>query len=125
MRRDPEFPNELLLERAREMRRHPTQAESLLWQHLRRNPEGIKFRRHHPVGPFIVDFFCSRASLAIEIDGEYHFDDQQVEDDSTRTEALLEHGVDVIRFSNKNVMEDLGGVLEKIWHEVRERSPSP
>jgi len=58
--------------KAREFRRSPTLPESLLWQHLRQRPHGLKFRRQHPFGPFIADFYCPAARLVVEVDGGSH-----------------------------------------------------
>jgi very-short-patch-repair endonuclease len=121
-----DFAPEISIERARELRQRMTRAEALLWQALRRKPWGVKFRRQHPVGPFILDFYCAQAKLGIEIDGGYHEENAQVENDASRSAAILERrGIDVVRFSNDEVLEDLPSVLEAIRREVALRTPSP
>lgn len=102
-------------EYARQNRNNPTPAEAALWEKLRANKiKGLKFRRQHPIGVFIVDFYCHQAKLAIEIDGAYHFDENQVEYDQNRTALLQQVGVREIRFANKEVLENIDMVLESI-----------
>ena len=91
-----------------------TPAEELLWQHLRGDQlDGWHFRRQHPVGRFIVDFFCAKAGLVIEVDGPIH--QQQKAYDLERTQLLeIERGYRVIRFSNDEVLNDIESVLQRI-----------
>ncbi len=82
---------------AREKRKQPTEAENLLWQHLHNyQVPGFKFRRQHCIGQFIVDFYCSKARLVIEVDGLIHH--YQKEEDSLRQEYLESLGLKVLRF---------------------------
>ena len=74
--------------------------------------DGLKFRRQHPVGRFIVDFYCPDARLVVEIDGGVHAD--QVDYDAARAEALVERGYRVVRFSNEDVMTAMDDVVERI-----------
>jgi very-short-patch-repair endonuclease len=105
-----------MLYRARELRRNTTKAEERLWRQLRsRNIEGLKFRRQHPVGSFIVDFYCPQSKLIIEVDGGSHADQQEY--DQQRTEWLQARGYRVIRFTNDDVKEALDGVIERILEE--------
>lgn len=98
---------------ARQMRHERTEAEDLLWQRLRdRQLEGYKFHRQHAVDRFIVDFFCSSAGLIIEVDGTVH--QQQVEADQERERILIDLGFRIIRFTNTQVLEQTGLVLQKI-----------
>ena len=100
--------------RARELRKTQTPAERLLWEHLRGRRHGdLKFRRQHPIGRFIVDFFCPEAKLILEVDGPTH--DEQVEDDAWRTGQLQAQGYSVLRFKN----EDVTGNLESVLHRIR------
>ena len=90
-----------------------TAAESLLWERLRgRRLGGLKFRRQHPVGPNIADFYCAESHLVVEIDGDIH--DWQVEQDQARTSQFELHGNRVIRFKNCEVEENIQGVLSVI-----------
>lgn len=105
-------------QRARELRRPPTPAEHNLWQYLSgRQASGYKFRRQHPIGHFIVDFYCAAAKLVIEIDGEIHM--EQVEYDQARTDWLESQGYRVIRFTNREVDEAPIIVVETILEHCR------
>jgi very-short-patch-repair endonuclease len=98
---------------AREHRREPTEAEARLWASLRRNQlAGIGLRRQHPVGAFILDFYCPAKRLCVELDGPIH--EHRQEHDAMRTESLAAHGIRVIRFLNREVMDDLPSVLQRI-----------
>ena len=103
--------------RARELRQPQTPAERVLWGRLRNRQLGPKFRRQHPIGHFIVDFYCAEAKLAIEIDGDSHAD--QVEYDAERTAWLAEQGTRVIRFTNRQVHQQIDAVLEVILNEFQ------
>lgn len=106
-------------ERARELRKQPTTAEKILWRAIRkRKLDGIKFRRQHVIHRFIVDFYCPKAKLAIEIDGDIHR--FQVEYDKARQEYLTEHGYRIIRFENQEVMNDLKSVLGRLLEACKE-----
>jgi very-short-patch-repair endonuclease len=108
---------------ARQMRHEATPTENLLWQRLcGRQLSGYKFYRQHPIDRFIVDFYCSSASLVIEVDGEVH--KQQVEADQEREEFLNRLGFRVIRFTNDQVSEQTDQVLLKIL-DALEGTPSP
>ena len=95
------------------MRHAPTPAEDLLWRVLRgRQLDGYKFRRQRPIDRFIVDFACPRAALIIEMDGEIH--PQQVELDQEREQILAEHGYRILRFTNEKVLKQTDRVLQQI-----------
>jgi very-short-patch-repair endonuclease len=105
----------LLLAKAREMRKKATTAEKLLWSLLRdRQLHNAKFRRQHPLGNYILDFYCHESRLAVELDGGGHAEPEQQELDRKRTEWLNEQGITVLRFWNNEVMENTSGVLERI-----------
>lgn len=98
---------------ARRLRNNLTPAEELLWQKLKgKQLEGLKFRCQHPVGMFIVDFFCPQSKLVIELDGAVH--DQQIEYDTARTEQFKVYGYHVLHFRNEEVFNNLPSVLERI-----------
>ena len=100
-------------QRARELRREMTPTERVLWQRLRnRQLSGLKFRRQHPLGPFIADFYCAAHRLVVEIDGDIH--DLQPERDAARTEQFEKYGYRVIRFRNEQVLNDIESVLAAI-----------
>jgi very-short-patch-repair endonuclease len=100
---------------ARSLRKEKTEAEDKLWQALRNKQiENCKFRRQHPIGNFIADFYCHEVKLIVEIDGGYHNEAEQKEYDAARTQAINEFGVRVIRFSNEEILNNLPEVLKKI-----------
>lgn len=100
-------------EAARRLRKNLTKAEAILWEKLRNKQlDGLRFRCQHPVGSFILDFYCPSRKLVIEIDGDIH--KERTEYDNARTSKLEEYGYRVIRFSNERVMKDLQGVLDEI-----------
>jgi very-short-patch-repair endonuclease len=108
--------------RARELRRAMTPAEKKLWQHIRDNQLGVQFRRQHAVGPYIVDFFCAKSKLVIEVDGDTHA--EQMDYDAERTKWLNEQKhYRVIRFWNDEVLHNIEAVLAKISEMVNEPPP--
>ena len=91
----------------------PTDAEQMLWQRLRRRRiGGHRFRRQHPLGPYIVDFVCLEAQLVIEVDGSQHMDQEM--DDAVRTQWLESRGFRVLRFWDNQVLGELAGVEQAI-----------
>ena len=101
---------------ARSLRRAQTEAESTLWARLRdRQADGLRFRRQHPIGPYVADFYCPEAHLVVEIDGDTHVGNER--HDAVRSQYLAERGYRVIRFWNSDVHENIDGVLEAIWIE--------
>ncbi len=112
------------IDRARALRSERTNAEALLWLKLRnRQLNGIKFRRQHPLGPYVADFASTEATLVIELDGGQHAD--TTEQDKVRSHHLKSLGYDVIRFWNPEVMANLEGVVETILAHLQIPSPSP
>jgi very-short-patch-repair endonuclease len=111
-------PSEGATGRARELRRNSTEAERLLWQHLRAlRPAGYAFRRQHPLGPYVVDFFCFECKLAIEVDGGQHSEQKRRE--TERTVWLESYGIRVLRFWNNQVLEDIEAVMQAILLALR------
>ena len=98
--------------RAKELRRPLTPAERVLWKRLRRAQLGFNFRRQHPVGRAILDFYCPAGRLCVELDGPIH--DSTREYDAARDAWLASHGVWVIRFRNDEVYNDVEDVLARI-----------
>ena len=98
---------------ARKLRKHPTDAERLLWRHLRlRQLGGYKFRRQQPLGPYIIDFVCLEQRLCVEVDGGQHA--EQAEGDAQRTAWLEAEGFRVLRFWNTEVLQETVAVKEVI-----------
>ena len=106
--------------RAELLRKHMTEAEKLLWKELKANKlDGYKFRRQHPIGRFIVDFYCHKARLVIELDGEIHQKTEIAENDREREKELTYLGLKIIRFSNNDVLN----ILQNTLHEIRRNLP--
>lgn len=100
---------------ARELRQVATPAEQILWQALRgRRLNELRFRRQHPLGRFVLDFYCVAHQLAVEVDGDIHQTPAQAAYDAERTAWLAEKGIRVLRFTNAEVESQLEDVLEKI-----------
>jgi very-short-patch-repair endonuclease len=104
----------LLKEFARKNRRNMTLAESVLWEELRGLYVGTRFNRQHVIGDYIVDFVSQREGLVIEVDGGYHAERQQKEDDEARERDLEQMGFHVMRFTNEEVLYDTDYVLSQI-----------
>jgi len=103
---------EALKQFARENKQPQTEAEEKLWQAIRNNQLAVKFRRQHPIGTYIADFICLSKGLIIEVDGEIH--NQTKEYDDNRTAILNQLGYEVIRFTNKEVLNDLNKVIDAV-----------
>jgi very-short-patch-repair endonuclease len=108
--------------RARALRRRPTDAEQKLWQRLRHDQLGVRFRRQHPIGPYVVDFVCLPARLVIEVDGGQHAD--RVNRDTVRDAWLQEKGFVVLRFWNPQVLSELDAVVDRIDAHISARTGS-
>ena len=102
------------IKRARYLRRNQTAAEIKLWHALRNRAQKVKFRRQHPIGEFIVDFYSDQVRLCIEVDGPTHFTASQIEFDILRTTFLKEKGCTILRFTNTEIQDQLDRVLEEI-----------
>ena len=103
-----------VFQNAAKLRLKMTKTEQMLWEYLRKKPEGFKFRRQHPIAGYVLDFYCHRLRLSIEIDGGYHLSVDQKLKDQKRTTHLNELGITEIRFTNKQVTNEPKSVLEKI-----------
>lgn len=119
--RRPQLHNlEYLKERRRDLRNGATSAEASLWKVLKgKQLEGLKFRRQHSVGNYIVDFYCPEHKLAIELDGQYHFEEGQILRDEKRSKFLSDIGIKVIRVENDNVFKNVDMVLNYILDSVK------
>ena len=107
--------------KAQFLRRNETKAEKLLWEKLRNNQlEGLKFRRQHPVNIYIADFYCHKFKLIIELDGDYHNQEEQKQKDEVRTEVLRLNGLKIIRFKNEEVERDINQVLTTIKNKIEQ-----
>jgi len=108
---------------ARRLRRQMSLPEVVLWHWLRQRPSGLKFRRQHPTGPFVLDFFCNDARLAIEIDGEAHSRGDRPQRDGLRDAWLERAGIRTLRIAAADVLDDPDPVLRLILHEAGKRLP--
>jgi very-short-patch-repair endonuclease len=107
---------------AKRLRSNLTRSENILWKRLSKNQlNNLRFKRQHPVGGFIVDFYCHKAKLVIEIDGPYHMNDDQVHYDKARTHELNLLGIKVIRFKNNQVVHN----VEEVLDEIKKHLPAP
>ena len=106
---------------AKENRKYMTEAESVFWQCVRGNALGHKFLQQHIIGDYIVDFLCRDAQVVVEIDGGYHSERQQMEDDAVRQQWLESIGYVVIRFTNQEVVCDIDNTLDKVRRIINER----
>src|SRR5215813_6196461 len=109
--------------RRRELRNNPTAAEAILWRYLqRRQLLRKKFRRQYSIGRYIVDFFCVDCDLAVELDGAPHFRELGAEYEAERTAFLEGLGIELIRFENRVVYQNIEAVLETIREAVLKRT---
>lgn len=107
-------------ERAQRLRREATPAERKLWARLKaKQLNGLQFRRQHPIGPYIVDFYCAALKLAIEIDGDTHGSEEALRRDEKRSAFIASKGVRIIRFWNSDIHERLDGALADILEGER------
>ncbi len=105
----------LIFENAKELRNKQTETELILWNILKDYKlNGFKFRRQHPISNYIADFYCHKAKLIIEIDGEYHNNKEQILIDKERTAYFIEIGLQEIRFSNKQILFEIEKALIEI-----------
>jgi very-short-patch-repair endonuclease len=112
-----------LEERRKELRNKPTEPEMLLWKYLRgRQILGKKFRRQYSIGRYVVDFFCVKCDIAIELDGAPHFAELKEDYEAERTAFLERQGVQIIRFENRVLYDNLEAVLETIKAAIRNKS---
>ena len=108
------------VQRARSLRRRMTPPEARLWVALRRKAvEGWRFRRQHPFGSYVLDFYCDRAKLAVEVDGQAHFLHGNPERDALRDEWVAAQGVRTLRLSASLIRDDLDAAVRMIDHWAR------
>ncbi len=109
----------------RRLRHNATPAEQRLWQHLKGGQLHVKFRRQYSVDAYVIDFYVASHKLAIELDGDTHFTTEAIEYDRQRTAHLEGFGIEVLRVTNRDVFENIEGVLTTIGQAVRRRSNLP
>ena len=100
------------------LRNEPTPFEMKVWSFLKNKQLGVKFRRQHSIENYIVDFYCCEKKIAVEIDGDSHFSEVAIEYDKKRSDILKKHDICVIRFTNREVVENIEWVVEEIKKAV-------
>ena len=115
--------SKIIFENAKHLRKNMTHAESILWVHLKTKPNGYKFRRQHPLGIYIADFYCHKLKLVIELDGSIHKNKEVKQNDEIRQKLIEEDGLIVIRFTNTQIQKDIQNVLKII--AIKCNKPAP
>ena len=110
---------------ARQLRKRMSPSEIRLWRVLRLRPEGLQFRKQHPFGPFVFDFFCKSAGLAIEVDGLVHDFEVTAKRDERRDQRVHQQGIETMRIAADDVRNNLEGVVTHIVRRCLERTPPP
>ncbi len=111
---------------AQKLRRDATEAEQILWVHIRKKQIlGVQFYRQKPIGKYIADFYCPKAKLVIEVDGGQHFESTQEKSDQKRDAYFSSLGLEVLRVSNLDVFKNLDSVLDVIYEKVKNNLKSP
>ncbi len=104
---------------ARTLRKNMTDAERKLWQHLRRDQvQGFRFYRQRRIGNYIVDFYCPKLKLVIEVDGDQHCNSKGVESDKNRSDYLREQNLIVYRINNVDIYNNIDGVMQSVYELV-------
>lgn len=108
----------LIFENAKKLRNNPTNAETVLWGYLKQRPMEQKFRRQHPIGIYIADFYCHALKMVIEVDGSIHTEPEVAERNARRQIDLEKDGLTVIRFKNEEVERKLENVITEIEKQI-------
>jgi len=106
--------NQLIYQKARELRNNSTHTEQILWGYLKTKPQGFKFRRQHPYSIYILDFYCHSLKLLIEVDGSIHNLEEVIQNDKIRQDLLEKDGLKVVRFSSDEIKNSPENVIKKI-----------
>jgi very-short-patch-repair endonuclease len=111
------------LKSARKLRREMTLPEVLLWKRLKGQPMGVKFRKQHPIGNYVLDFFCAEKRIAVEVDGIAHDMGDRPERDAMRDAKLRSAGIEIVRISAFDVMRDVEAAADGIVRLCADRPP--
>ena len=115
------FNNKAYTARRKALRRSLSKAEAVIWLHLsRKQMKGFKFRRQYSVNQYVVDFYCPELKLAIEIDGDSHFNDISEKYDKERQKSIESFGIRFLRFTNIDIYDNIDGVLQTIFEWIKE-----
>ena len=112
--------SKIIFENAKELRKNMTPAENILWAHLKTKPKGFKFRRQHPLGSYVADFYCHKLKLVIELDGSIHDNLEVKVNDEIRQKLIEEDGLKIIRFKNDEILKHFPGVLKALATKCNE-----
>lgn len=118
--------DKVIFQRAEALRKNQTQTEIILWNYLRQKPFGHKFRRQHPLSYYVADFYCHSLKFVIEIDGGVHQDKEVLINDMERQKNLEATGIRFLRFTDQQVLQELGSVItiiENFINTPHEKSP--
>jgi very-short-patch-repair endonuclease len=107
---------------AASLRKNMIEPEMKLWEYLKTKPMNYKFRRQHPLGCYVLDFYCHKLRLSIELDGKYHLNSEQKNKDEERTAYVNSLGIREIRFKNEDVLNNLNETILQIQNELKEAS---
>ncbi len=99
-----------------------TNAEEILWNYIRRDSLGVRFRRQYGIGKYIADFYCPQKKLVVELDGCQHYTPQGLEYDRKREDYMSTFGIKTIRFSNRDVLTNIEGVLQSLVEAISKRN---
>jgi very-short-patch-repair endonuclease len=113
------------VEAARKARREMSLPEIALWAVLKTRPDGLKFRHEHPAGPYRLDFYCDKAKLCVEVDGEAHERGNRPERDERRDAWMTMHGIETMRVPARDVLSDLEAVVTMIVDRANQRKSPP
>jgi very-short-patch-repair endonuclease len=102
------------------LRKNMTKAEEIVWERLCKNKLGVRIRRQHPIYKYIADYYCHELKLVIEIDGEIHLSKENKESDISRDITLNEFGIQIIRFTNDQVINNLDQIIDEIKTKIEE-----
>ena len=112
----------IIFKRAEELRKNMTEAEEILWNELKNKKlGGYKFRRQHPILKYILDFYCHKVKLGVELDGDIHNSKGQKFYDQDRTENINKYNIEIIRFHNDEIKNNLSTVKKRILNKLKER----
>ncbi|MCW3105992.1 MAG: 1-(5-phosphoribosyl)-5-[(5-phosphoribosylamino)methylideneamino] imidazole-4-carboxamide isomerase [Segetibacter sp.] len=111
--------NDLIFQKAEELRNRSTPAEDLLWNYLKGGQLGVEFRRQHPAGIYVLDFYCHELRLAVELDGSIHEPEEVKKNDEIRETTLRNLGIRFLRFANKEIFENISEVINKIHIAIK------